>query len=442
MKKLLAIIMAAAMLIGCVGCGSDAKPVDAPVTTTTTGAAADTDTTADTTTSTTITTSTTETEDTTEATESTTAADTDTTAAQPNTTRVAAATAAPQPVNQTTKPKVTMPPLTTGSGASYSWVKNPFKASISARNAVVYDETHGLILYSKNIDGKCAPASITKVLTAIVAVQKLSLDTKMTVGSEQDMVAGAASRAFISRGSTYTLRTLLEALLIPSGCDAAYTIAVNVARKTSKQKLSDREALNLFVRYMNQTAQNIGATHSSFKCPDGFPTSGHYTTVRDLLTIARKARTYSSLTSIMSKPTSSNGRWFGTNALIKSYSAYYYKGADGMKTGTSDEAGNCVMASAQKKGVRLIVIVMGSSYRYEDAVTLLNKGFDMGSKITTTKKTTTTTKKKTTTTKKPTTTTTKKPTTTTTHKPTTTTTTEPHTTVTTGTTHAAPETAE
>ena len=140
------------------------------------------------------------------------------------------------------------------------------------------------------------------MLTAIVAVQKLSLDTKMTVGSEQDMVAGAASRAFISRGSTYTLRTLLEALLIPSGCDAAYTIAVNVARKTSKQKLSDREALNLFVRYMNQTAQNIGATHSSFKCPDGFPTSGHYTTVRDLLTIARKARTYSSLTSIMSKP--------------------------------------------------------------------------------------------------------------------------------------------
>ena len=92
--------------------------------------------------------------------------------------------------------------------------------------------------------------------------------------------------------------------------------------------------------------------------------------------------------------------------------------------------------------MRLIVIVMGSSYRYEDAVTLLNKGFDMGSKITTTKKTTTTTKKKTTTTKKPTTTTTKKPTTTTTHKPTTTTTTEPHTTVTTGTTHAAPETAE
>lgn len=298
----------------------------------------------------------------------------------------------------TAAPAAQLPPLVAGTSEVYYTVENPIKADISARNAIVYDETHDLVLYAKNVNTPCAPASITKVLTAIVACEKVPLDTVFTVGSEIDLVAGAASRAFITKGSRYTLSTLLEALLIPSGCDAAYTIAVNVARTASGNKgLTDRQALQLFVRYMNQAAQDMGATDSQFRCPDGFPTSGHYTTARDLLTIARKARTIPTLRTIMSRSTSSNGRWSGTNALIKSYSGYYYKGATGMKTGTSDEAGNCVMASATKGGISLIVIVMGSAYRYEDAVVLLDKGFAMASKITTTTTTTKTTTTSTTT---------------------------------------------
>ena len=399
MKKWIAGIAGVAILFGCVGCGAqETRPVDSPVTNTVTAS---------------------QTAGTTSATSQTSAVITQTTTTDTATTTsdTTAGTGSQIEETQGTRPPIRptavnngfrLPPLVAGTGAAYKMVKNPIKAQISARNAIVYDETHGLVLYGKNIDAACAPASITKVLTAIVACQKVPLDTVFTVGSEIDLVAGAASRAFITKGSRYTLSTLLEALLIPSGCDAAYTIAVNVARRASGNKaLTDRQALNLFVRYMNQAAHDMGATHSQFRCVDGFPTTGHYTTARDLLTIARTARSFPALKTIMARSVSSNGCWFGTNALIKSYSSYYYTGANGMKTGTSDEAGNCVMASASKKGVSLIVIVMGSAYRYEDAVTLLDKGFAMASKITTTKKTTQkttkTTKKTTVTTKKPTT---------------------------------------
>ncbi len=379
-------------------------------------------------------------------TESTTLPPTDTTTAtatslattattsKPTTTATTATTASAKPTTTsstkktttttrktTTTTKLQLPPLQPGAPAAYEMVQSPIQANINAASAVLYDATHDVILYQKNMSGNRAPASITKVLTAIVAVNKLPLDTMMKVGSEQNLVAGAASRAFLQQGGWYSLRTLLEAMLIPSGCDAAYTIAVNVARISSGRKnLTDRQALDLFVRYMNQTAHDIGATHSSFKCPDGFPTGGHYTTAVDLLTIARKARTYSTLREIMSKPVSSNGEWYGTNALIKSYSAYYYKGANGMKTGTSNEAGNCVMASARRNGIDLIVIVLGSGYRYEDAVTLLDKGFAKAATLNTTTAT-----KPTATTTRPTTTSTQKPTasTTTTTAPTTTATT-------------------
>lgn len=381
MKQWIAGLAAVALIFGCVGCV--AEPVSNPTAGTTT-----VDTTTQTTEMTTATSLTTTDTTTVTATESTT-----TTTSGKTTT-----TTTKTPTTTTTVP-LNLPPLVAGSAKSYSILKQQLNVSINAASAVVYDATHDIILYAKNMDSGRAPASITKVLTAIVAVDRVPLDTMFTVGSEQDMVASAASRAFLQRGGRYSLRTLLEAMLIPSGCDAAYTIAVNVARYSSGNwNLTNRQALQLFLRYMNQTAHDIGATNSNFKCPDGFPTSGHYTTARDLLTIARKARTYSSLKNIMSKSVSSNGYWYGTNALIKSYSSYYYKGANGMKTGTSDEAGNCVMASARRDGIDLIVIVLGSGYRYEDAIKLLDKGFAKAVTITTT-------------TSKPTTASTKKPTT-------------------------------
>ena len=162
---------------------------------------------------------------------------------------------------------------------------------LSSEYAVLYDTANDIILYKKNADAKCYPASTTKLLTAIVANKILDNDEVITVGNEITLIGEDSSVAGLEVGQKLTAKQLLYAMLLPSGNDAAYTIAVASARKFKENdKLPAKEAIEVFAELMNDAATELGAEHSHFTNPDGFHDKNHYTTALDMVKIASYAK--------------------------------------------------------------------------------------------------------------------------------------------------------
>ena len=258
--------------------------------------------------------------------------------------------------------------------------------TVNAQYGVLYDVANGEVLWAKNADSKIYPASLTKLLTAYTALQYVPKTTVFTVGSEQKLVNSQSSLCLIQEGHRLTLYDLICGMLMASGNDAAYTIAVNTAKYVYGKAITDTEAVKLFCGLMNQTAENIGMRHSNFCNPDGWDDINHYTTVNDLLqlslcvyknndirTITGQAEKYVVFTS------GQNVTWENTNLLLHSSSEYYFPYATGLKTGTTDNAGNCLIATAQKNGKDFIVIGMNcdtDAQRYDFAIQMLSKAFN------------------------------------------------------------------
>lgn len=248
-------------------------------------------------------------------------------------------------------------------------------------NIILYDATHDTVLFEQNADQQAYPASTTKLLTAIVASQYGDPAATYTIGSEQALVVWDASRAYLEEGKAYPLPAMLDALLLPSGADSAYCLAVNVARYHEKNpSLDDEKAVEAFVGYMNTEAQKLGCTGSHFVTPDGYHDENHYCTARDMLKISKKAMEFPEIYTSASSAKSSFGDWENGNALIIPDSGFYYEYATGLKTGTTPEAGFCLAASAERNGVRLIAVLFLSDNpdtRFLDAKTLFEQGFDL-----------------------------------------------------------------
>ena len=251
---------------------------------------------------------------------------------------------------------------------------------------ILSDVTNGRVLYSKNADAKCYPASLTKLMTAIVAVENAPADTIFTVGDEIYMIDPQSSRAYLTVGTRLTLENLLQALLLPSGNDAAYCVAVQVGRLIEGNAALDKNAaLTAFCRKMNEKAASLGCTGTHFANPDGIDAADHYTTAADMLRIATCALGNETIAAVVATPsvqtTLLSGQtvnWKNTNRLIQENNAFSYAGATGLKTGSTDAAGYCLAASAQREGKTCIAIVMGAkteSGRWEDASGLLDISF-------------------------------------------------------------------
>lgn len=219
----------------------------------------------------------------------------------------------------------------------------------------------------KNIDKRIYPASMTKFLTACTALKYVKPDAKFTVGSEQDMVQPESSLCLIQKGNMLTLYDLLTGLLLMSGNDAAYTIAVGTARQLRpNDKLSDKQAIAYFCELMNQTAKEIGMTDSRFETPDGWDSKNQYTTTADLLTLTKYAIKNPNIKKIISiketKVTFAAGgsiTWKNHIKLIDPKSPYYCKDFVGGKTGTTDSAGYCLISVFEKNNKEYIIIVTG-----------------------------------------------------------------------------------
>ncbi len=287
------------------------------------------------------------------------------------------------------------PPTSSGTPSSDSAARSPklsdeqtarLTQTLGAQNAVLYDVTRGTLLYGKNEAVPCSPASLTKLLTAAVALEYLPAETELTVGTEISFEDAEASTAGLRVGSKLTVAQLLDGLLLPSGGDAAYVLAVNAARKTAPERtLNDWEAATAFCDLLNEKAAALGANNTYFVNPDGIYATRHRTTAADMARILQHAMSFPEIRAAVAKPsvrhTLASGQevyWGNTNLLVNPNSPYYYSYAKGGKTGHTDEAGYCLGAFAERDGTELIAIVFGCSteaQRFTDVAALFEAGF-------------------------------------------------------------------
>ncbi len=156
-------------------------------------------------------------------------------------------------------------------------------ANVDARNVLLLDLTANTVLFKKESEQKIAPASTTKMLTALTALDYCNEGDDVLVGAEINLIAADASKAWLSSGDRLTVRQLLDALLLPSGNDAAYALAVHAGRKIGgDENLPMEEAVEVFIGAMNKKAADLGAASSNFTSPDGYDDAGQYTTAYDL----------------------------------------------------------------------------------------------------------------------------------------------------------------
>jgi D-alanyl-D-alanine carboxypeptidase (penicillin-binding protein 5/6) len=240
--------------------------------------------------------------------------------------------------------------------------------TITADSAVVLDGQTGAILYAKDPDTPRAPASLTKIFTAIVALETAPLDTPLTV-TAADLV-GESSMG-LHAGDQLSLRTALYGLLLASGNDAAMAIARNLGAEPGD---TPQQSVARFVRRENALAEQLGLMHTHLENPHGLDQEGHVSTARDLAVITRYALRNPQFRRIISTRTYEDGQYAfsQTNRLLG-----VYPGLLGGKTGITDRAGYCLMEVAERDGHTVIVVLLHSTVEawYDDARTLLDIGF-------------------------------------------------------------------
>lgn len=261
------------------------------------------------------------------------------------------------------------------------------KADYLFKSGCFYCVETNEFLFEHNAEKRIAPASLAKILTASTAYYFLGPETHFTVGTELGLLKPHSSLCLISKGQTLTLQDLTYGLLLVSGNDAAYTIAVNVARHLRSEKtLSDTEAVASFCKLMNNFALAIGMKNSNFTTPDGWDDEGQYTTAKDLCVLAKCALSSEALAEIVKTKekhvlfvSGENITWKSSNLLLDSHSKHYNPNAVGMKTGTTQKAGNSLVAVYKKSGKTYICIVAGcktNDSRYEAANELFREYAD------------------------------------------------------------------
>lgn len=272
--------------------------------------------------------------------------------------------------------------------------------SVAAEAAILIDAETGTILYEKNGTQKMYPASMTKVLTALVALDHFQPEELIQVGTEINEISWDSSKAGHQVGETLTMKNLIRGLIIPSGNDSANVVAAAVARRAENDdSLSFSRCEAIFTELMNQKAQELGAADSHFSNAHGYHDGTHYTTGRDMALLCKAFMENDILAEIASERNfSGNGAdnmftdaasmktqdyiWNSHNLLITN-SEYQYGYATGIKTGFTDEAGDCVAAAAEKDGQQLIAVIFHSEdpNRWLDAKNLFEYGFNQYQRV-------------------------------------------------------------
>ena len=237
--------------------------------------------------------------------------------------------------------------------------------STSAKACVVIDQYSGRILLEHNADTPLPMASTTKVMTALLAIERGNLDAPVTAGRNAFGVPGTS--IYLSQGETLTLEQMLYGLMLASGNDAAVAIAEHIGGTVED-----------FCRLMTARAAELGCTNTVFLTPHGLPCEGHCTTARDLALIAREAMTHDIFRQIVSTTRAKipwDGRDYDRVLNNKNRLLTTYEGATGIKTGYTRKAGRCLVFGAEREGMAVIGVVLNCPDWFGEAARLMDEAF-------------------------------------------------------------------
>lgn len=258
---------------------------------------------------------------------------------------------------------------------SFIFIKNvsAVEMDISAKSAILVDFNTGKVLYSKNENEPLAMASMTKVMSMLLIMEKidygsLKYDDIVEISTESSSMGG--SQIFLNPGDKYKVIDLLKGVAMASANDAV----VALAEKTYGSK-------EHFIEAMNKKAESLGLKNTHFVNVHGLDEEGHYSSAYDMSVMARELLKHEKILDFtkvyeeyLTKPDGSQIWLVNTNKLVR-----FYDGVDGLKTGFTQNAGYCLTATGKKNNLRLISVVMGEESiekRSSDTVKLLNYGFN------------------------------------------------------------------
>lgn len=250
--------------------------------------------------------------------------------------------------------------------------ENETSLAPKAKSAIMIEATTGDIIFEKNADEKLPPASMTKIMSMLLIIESIekgviAWDEMVTVSENASGMGG--SQILLETGEKMSVEDLFKGIAIASGNDAVVALA---------EKIAGTE--EMFVDMMNEKAKKLGLTNTNFKNPHGLDEVNHYSTARDMSTMARelvkhkKVLEYTSIYETYLRENLDTKVWLvNTNKLVR-----FYDGIDGLKTGYTKGAGYCLTATANKNNMRLIAVVMGeetSQLRNSEITSMIDYGY-------------------------------------------------------------------
>lgn len=232
---------------------------------------------------------------------------------------------------------------------------------VSATSAIVIEAKTGLVLYEKNSGAKTYPASTTKIMTALLALEEVGLDDQVKVPASASGTEG--SSIYLAAGEQLSMRDLLYGLMLRSGNDASLAIAQYVRPTTAD-----------FVQLMNDRAKEIGAQNTHFSNPNGLFDTNHYTTAYDMALIAKEAMNNAEFRTIVGAKSWEASREEGKYNYFynKNKVVFQYPGGTGVKIGYTKASGRTLVASSERDGLSVICVVMNAPNWFNDSYQLMD----------------------------------------------------------------------
>ena len=250
--------------------------------------------------------------------------------------------------------------------------EDTLKLAEKAGSAILIEASSGKVIYEKNADEKLPPASMTKMMSMLLIIEKIDSghikwDDIVTVSENASSMGG--SQILLETGEKMSVSDLFKGVAVASGNDAVVALAEYTYGSEAN-----------FVNAMNKKAKELGLKNTSFKNPHGLDVANHYSSARDMALIAMELSkhpdvfNYTSIYEDYLRKDTDRKIWLvNTNKLVR-----FYDGVDGMKTGYTEEAGYCLTVTAKKNGMRLIAVAMkepDSNTRNSEVTNMLNYGF-------------------------------------------------------------------
>jgi len=237
--------------------------------------------------------------------------------------------------------------------------------NITAKSAILIEASTGKIIYEKNAKQILYPASTTKIMTLITALEQGNLEDVLTVSTNAASTEG--SSIYLEAGERLKMLDMLYGVMLLSGNDATVAVAEHISGSTEK-----------FAQLMTNKAHAIGAANTNFTNPNGLPDRNHYTTAQDLAIITAygyKNPVFRQIVGTQHKIIPWNNKGYDRDLYNENKLLWMYNGANGVKTGYTEAAGPCLVSSATRDNIQLIAVILDADQMWDDSKVLLDFGF-------------------------------------------------------------------